>query len=162
MVKVIIADAGPLIALAGIDRLDLFKALFSTLWITSSVKKECTVKPGKDTDTILAALKSGWIKEKNIQINSRQSPRSLGKGEIDTIEWAKQLAVQKKACLLILDDRLARKYATESGLDFIGTVRVLDIAEQKGIINNAESTINTISSRGYRISPDILKKLRNQ
>ena len=111
---------------------------------------------------ILTALKDGWVKENNVQTNSLQSPRSLGKGEIDTIEWAKQLAAQEIVCLLILDDRLARKYAAESGLYFIGTVRLLDIAEQKGIINSAESTINTISSNGYRISPDILKHLRNQ
>jgi len=64
------------------------------------------------------------------------------------------------SCLIILDDRLARKYASECGLNFIGTVRLLDIAEQKGLIEDAAATIDEISSNGYRISSEILKMIR--
>ena len=67
---------------------------------------------------------------------------------------------QKIISLIILDDRLARKFAIASGVDFVGTVRLLDIAEQKGLIDSAELTIKEISSNGYRISPDILSIIR--
>lgn len=164
MAKIIIADAGPLIALAGVNKLGILRELFTTTWLTTSVKDECIVKPGKDTDLIISALDDGWLKEKEIQFQlalSQKSPqRSLGRGEIDTIEWARQLIRQKISSLIILDDRLARKFALESGLDFIGTVRLLDIAQQKGLIENAELTIKEISSNGYRISPEILKLIR--
>lgn len=163
MVKIIIADAGPLIALAGVNKLEILRELFSITWITTSVKEECTAKTGKDTAQIISALSEGWLREKNrFRLTSppKKLSGSLGQGEVDTIEWARELTQQKAASLIILDDRLARKYALELGLNFIGTVRLLDIAEQKGLIDNAESLIEKISSNGYRISTEILKVIR--
>ncbi len=164
MGKIVIADAGPLIALAGVGQLKIFKELCSTIWITTSVKKECTIKAGKDIESILSALSEGWLKEEKFQYDLTHSeknpPKSLGQGEIDTIEWGKQLAQGNISCLAIIDDRLARKYAHESGLNFIGTVRVLDIAEKKDLIDSAELLIEQISSNGYRISADILTVIR--
>ena len=176
MVKVVIADAGPLIALAKIDRLDILQSLFSTIWITTSVKNECIAKPDKDSGLIISALSShinspevnsselktiAWIQEKEIQTDRQYYPKSLGMGEIDSLEWAKRLIEQNKECLVILDDHLARKFAVKSKLPFIGIVRLLDIAEQQGIIKNAELIINKISSNGYRISKEILKLIRS-
>lgn len=59
-----------------------------------------------------------------------------------------------------MDDLLARKQAVKLGLAFIGTVRLLDIAEKQGIIADAEAVIDAISSTGYRISKNILQQLR--
>ena len=175
MVKVVIADAGPLIALAKINRLDILQCLFSTIWITTSVKKECIAKPGKDSESILSALslkmnsldvnsseinKTAWIKEVEIHSDWYNYPKSLGMGEIDSFELAKQLIEQNKECLIILDDHLARKYAAKYKLPFIGTVRLLDFAEQQGIIEDAGLIIDKISANGYRISKEILKLIR--
>jgi len=55
--KIIIADAGPLIALAGVNQLNLLSDLFSSVWITTSVKEECLAKSGKDTMNIDSAIK---------------------------------------------------------------------------------------------------------
>lgn len=41
MARVVIADAGPLIAFAGVDRLSLLRSLFTDIYITRSVKAEC-------------------------------------------------------------------------------------------------------------------------
>ncbi len=180
MVKVVIADAGPLIALAKINRLDILQSLFTTIWITTSVKNECIAKPGKDSELIISALSShinnlevnpevnsselkteAWIQEKEIQSDGQNYPKSLGMGEIDSLELAKQLIEQNKECLIILDDHLARKFAVKSKLPFIGIVRLLDIAEQHGIIEDAELIIDKISSNGYRISKKILKLIRD-
>jgi len=186
LAKVVIVDAGPLIALAKVNRLDVLQSLFSTIWITTSVKNECIAKPGKDSEIIISALspevnsleagrsdknssdknssgisKITWIKEIEIQSNRQNYPKSLGIGEIDSLELAKQLIEQNKECLIILDDHLARKFAAKSKIPFIGTVRLLDIAEQQGIIKNAELIINKISSNGYRISREILKLIRS-
>ena len=55
--------------------------------------------------------------------------------------------------LLIMDDRLARREATRRGLDYTGTVRMLHLAEQRSIVDNAEGTIQHMTECGYRISP---------
>ena len=64
--------------------------------------------------------------------------------------------------LLIMDDRLARRYALRKGLKIIGTVRLLDLAEQKNLIESAERCIQDLAEFGYRIPMDLLKKIRSQ
>ena len=162
MDKIIIADAGPLIALAGINNLSLLSNLFSTVWVTSSVKEECLAKSGKDSSNIAKAIEMGWLKEKEVIVNPDLYSNYLGDGEISSIEWAKQLTSEKCPCLIILDDKLARKYAFECKLNFIGTVSLLDIAEKKGLIKSAELLIQQISLNGYRISINILQQVRLQ
>ena len=160
MDQIIIADAGPLIALAGVNRLSLLSDLFSTIWITTSVKEECLAKSGKDSSDIKEAIEVGWLKEQEVIISPDLYSTCLGDGEISSIEWAKQLTSRDCSCLLILDDKLARKKAFESNLNFIGTVSLLDIAEKKRLIKSAELLIQQISLNGYRISVDILQQVR--
>ena len=64
--------------------------------------------------------------------------------------------------LLILDDRLVRRYALRRGLNFVGTVRLLDAAERRGLVRDAADCIARIAERGYRISPDLLEHVRKR
>lgn len=83
---------------------------------------------------------------------------SLGRGEAEAI----QLAEETPQSLLILDDRVARRQALRRGLAFIGTVRLLWLAEQRGVIDDAEVIIQRMIGVGYRISPRILQQLKAQ
>ncbi|GAB6042382.1 DUF3368 domain-containing protein [Endothiovibrio diazotrophicus] len=40
-----------------------------------------------------------------------------------------------------------------------GTVRVLLVAEQRGLIESAESVVNGMAARGYRISAELLRSV---
>ncbi|HHJ21171.1 MAG TPA: DUF3368 domain-containing protein [Gammaproteobacteria bacterium] len=80
----------------------------------------------------------------------------MGDGKKEAIS----LAAQHEKTLLIMDDRLARKQAKKYGISFIGTVRILDIAEQQGIIMDAGKIIEIMRKNGYRISPSILAMIR--
>ena len=94
-----------------------------------------------------------------VSVSTRRShPSSLGAGEIEAI----QLARETEEALLIVDDRLARREATRSGLDYIGTVRMLHLAEQRSIVGDAEAVIQRMAECGYRISPLLLRQLRAQ
>lgn len=52
MARIIIADAGPLIALSAIDGLSILRLLFSEVTVTESVKDECLAKTGLDAQRI--------------------------------------------------------------------------------------------------------------
>lgn len=157
MARVVIADAGPLIALAGIDQLGLLRQLFARITIVETVRDECFAKPGCDAGRIGVAIAEGWlIVETPPKASSPLSP-SLGMGESDSI----RLAMEKPDdALLIVDDRLARRYALKQGLHIIGTVRLLDLAEQHGLMASSEQCIQKMAEFGYRISIELLKKLR--
>ena len=157
MARAVIADTGPLIAFAGIDRLSILRSLFSEVSITESVKAECLVKTGLDAQRIDAALGEGWLV--SVPVEKRLPPLSpsLGIGESDSIRFASQAQGES---LPIVDDRLARRYALQKGLDIVGTVRLLDLAEQRGLMESAESYIREMSGFGYHISAALLQRLR--
>ena len=153
----VISDAGPLIALAKTDSLFVPRDLFSRIRIPEAVWLECVQKTGADSRRIEQAAREGWLNV--VSVAARRSlPPSLGVGESEAI----QLASETEKTLLIMDDRLARREATRRGLDYIGTVRMLHLAERRSIVDDAEGMIQRMAEFGYRISPLILRQLRAQ
>ena len=132
----VISDAGPLIALAKADSLFVPRDLFSRIRIPEAVWLECVQKTGADSRRIEQAASEGWLDVVSVA-TKRSHPPSLGIGEVESI----QLALETEKALLIMDDRLARREATRHGLNYIGTVRMLHLAEQRSIVDNAEATI---------------------
>ena len=159
MAQIVIADAGPLIAFAGIDGLSILQTLFSEIYVTESVKEECSVKPGVDAQRIKVAVENGWLVVKPGRVQLHPLSPSLGAGESDSICFALEAP---ESSLLIMDDRLARRYALHRGLNIVGTVRLLDLAEKRGVIESAERCIQSMSDFGYRVSNDLLKIIRSE
>ena len=152
---VVVSDAGPLIALARIDSLFILEHLFSRIRIPQAVWLECREKPGEDSRRIERAASEGWLSVAPVTVE-RPYPRSLGRGEVEAI----QLARESVPSLLIVDDRLARREAMRLGLDYIGTARLAYLAERASIIDDAESLVQRMTEGGYRISPQVLERLK--
>ncbi len=159
MARIVIADAGPLIAFAGIDGLSILQQLFSEVTIVGAVKGECLAKPGVDAQRIEDAINKGWLVVAPVVEHSPPLSPSLGVGESDSIRFALEMLEES---LMIMDDRLARRYALRRSLNIVGTVRLLDLAEQRGLIESAEQCIQEMSDCGYRVSNEILKKIRSE
>lgn len=61
-VEIVVADAGPLIALARLQLLDLPIRLFHRIVITQTVLAECDAKPDRgEGAAIKAAIEAGWM-----------------------------------------------------------------------------------------------------
>ncbi|MGB1109842.1 MAG: hypothetical protein ACPG4N_05775, partial [Gammaproteobacteria bacterium] len=54
----------------------------------------------------------------------------------------------------------ARRYALRCGLNIVGTVRLLHLAEMRGLIVDAESMLGRMADAGYRVSLELLQRLR--
>ncbi len=159
MARVVIADAGPLIALAKGDLLHILVKLFGRVYIPSIVQQECLAISNDDSRRIVQAIEDAvLIVEDLAEKYYLVLPRSLGQGEKQAIS----LAARHDDALLILDDRLARKQAARLGIAFVGTVRLLVHAEEQNVIDSAEAIIKTMRERNYRISPEILKAIRRE
>jgi predicted nucleic acid-binding protein len=164
MARIVIAGAGPLIAFASIDALAVLQKLFSEINITAAVRHECTAKPGTDSQRIEAAIDEGWLVTSaadTITPGFAAEPlsSSLGAGESDSIRFALQ---SPDKSLLIVDDRLARRFALKRGINIVGTVRILDLAERRGLIKSAELSIAGMIAIGYRVSTELLKQIRSE
>ncbi len=159
MARIVIADAGPLIALASIDVLPMLRGLFSRICVTGAVRDECLAKAGADAHRIGAAINEGWLGVQRVKSAGPPLSPSLGIGESDSIRFAMKAL---ESALLIVDDRLARRYALQKGVNIVGTVRLLDLAERRGHIVSAERCINEMADCGYRISIELLRKTRSE
>ena len=154
---IVISDAGPLIALAKVDSLFIPRDLFSRIYIPEAVWLECRKKEGVDSRRIEQAANDGWLDIVSVSTR-RPFPLSLGSGEAEAI----QLALETENPLLIMDDRLARREALRRRLNYIGTVRMLHLAESRSLIADAAVVVRRMAACGYRISPLLLQQIRAQ
>ena len=104
-------------------------------------------------------VENGWLVVKPGRVQLHPLSPSLGAGESDSIRFALEAP---ESSLLIMDDRLARRYALHRGLNIVGTVRLLDLAEKRGVIESAERCIQSMSDFDYRVSNDLLKIIRSE
>ncbi len=153
---VVIADAGPLIALDKINQLDLLHALFAEILITQAVADECLHDQSADAVLIKQALDSGWLRCVDNPIFKHPLSRSLGLGEQSSIEYALQ---NEHDTLLILDDGLARKQALRKQLVIVGTAALLFATQRKTLIADAKVLIVELNKVGYRISAAVVAQL---
>ena len=116
------------------------------------------VTEGVDAQRIAASIRDGWLV---VEAHARESvplTPSLGLGESDSIRLALE---DREHSLLIMDDRLARRYALRKGLNIVGSVRLLDMAERRGLMQSAQGCIRQMSDFGYRVSVDLLDQIRS-
>ena len=95
----------------------------------------------------------------NVRANSlTKIVRDLGKGETSVI----LLGIENPNCLLILDDRLARKVARNLDLRITGTIGILILAKENGIIKAIKPYLDKLSDIRFYLSKEhrnlILKK----
>jgi predicted nucleic acid-binding protein len=157
--RVVIADAGPLIALARIEALGLLRQLFGRVCITIAVRDEILpAKPGfPDADLLSSTLAQGWIDILDWP-TSDFKPLNPGvdAGEASAIHAANQLREQGNTVLVVMDDRAGRFEARRLGLDLIGSAEVIGLAKNQGLISAARPLLEKMVASGYFIGPAIL------
>jgi predicted nucleic acid-binding protein len=89
----------------------------------------------------------------------KKAPDPLLDSILDTGEASViQLARERKAKLVLIDERKARKVArTVYGLKVIGTVRVLVEAKRAGFLQSVNESIQEMREGGYWIHDDIVQ-----
>lgn len=146
MSKFVVADSSCLISLSRIGKLDVLHELFGGIIIPEAVYYEVVVR-GAGRIGAEEVKKAKWIKKQKVQnaLAVGAFKVNLGAGESEAIA----LASERKADFLILDDFKARQTAEELSLEVIGTVAVLQKAEEKGIIDNLQSVLQNLRDVGF-------------
>jgi predicted nucleic acid-binding protein len=83
---------------------------------------------------------------------------NLGKGEASCIRAAINLLERGHECLLLIDDREARRAAASIATIYVsGTAAVVGAAKQAGLIASAGTVFDQLRQRGFRISEAIVQ-----
>lgn len=78
----------------------------------------------------------------------------MGRGETDVISWA----YLNPGYEAILDDRLARNCAASLGIPVRGTVGVILLAKQEGLLSEVKPLLSRLMESGFRIGPELLQE----
>jgi predicted nucleic acid-binding protein len=151
---VVVADAGPLIALARIDSLALLAVLGGAVHVPLAVEQECLCRPWRPgAQQIAAALSDGAL---------LRFPGSGGTGDAAVIptlgagESAAIAAAQALGALLLIDERRGRAAAAARGIDVVGTLGLLVIARRSGHLGPLAPALSRLEAAGYHLAPRLV------
>jgi predicted nucleic acid-binding protein len=135
--RVVVADTGPLNYLTLIDAIDLLPKLFDRIFVPAAVHDELT-------DDGTPAVVRAWIAQVPAWLEIKPNPDSGGDDGIATVlddgeRAAIALAGLIGADLILMDDRDGVVFARAKGFAVTGTLGVLDLAAQLGLIDLAQA-----------------------
>lgn len=147
-----VVNASPLIVLAKVEQILLLKDLCEEMTIPSGVKEE--IDEGPENDPARIGLKSDgkkWVRDVG-PINPVISAWDLGQGETEVLNWV----YEHPGYEAILDDKAAKNCASSVHIKVHGTIGIILLAKQEGIIEKVSPILNRLPKVGFRIHPAIL------
>ena len=154
--RLVIADTGPVNYLVLIGHIDLLPALFDKVILPSAVQAELTDPSAPPSVRNWIANPPAWL---NVhEAPSRQPDQASMEGLDEGEAAAIALAILLDADLLLMDDREGVIAARGKGLRVTGTLGVLDLAAQRGLVNFAEA-VNSLRRTTFRIPEALLDSL---
>lgn len=145
----IVADAGPLISLARIDRLSLLPAIFGRIVVPPRVHAEVTVEGAVGANRLVAP---SWLEVRALPSSSELASLDLWaqRGEGEAILLAEALAAP-----LLIDDRRGRELARLRGIPVTGTVGAVIAAKLRGLTPSVGPVLQALESAGVHLGPQL-------
>ncbi len=157
----VVSNTSPLINLAWIGQLGILRELYGTIHIPEAVWHEIVVQgdgqPGAEEISNANWINTCAVDNKLLALALHQE---LDAGEAEAIA----LAIEQKAGLLLMDERLGRETARYFGLNYTGVIGLLIEAKQKGLIGSIRAYLDRLRTiAGFHISRSLyLKVLQDQ
>jgi predicted nucleic acid-binding protein len=150
---IVICDTSPLIALSIVDKLELLEALFEEVVIPVSVFNELnkTDKPESQRIAVWAQGKVAAAMNKQL-LQSFSLLLDMGESEAMTLYF------EKEADFLLIDEKKGRKIATYNKINIVGSLGILLLSKQKGLIPLIKPFLNRLQQSYIRISDELYLK----
>ena len=152
--RLIVADAGPLIALSRIGKLSLLADLFDDVVVPTVVLNElCLEEQRPGVEQLATALnQQKWLR--SMTAKDQRAIPGLDDGEAAAIRLSAQLK-----CPLLIDERRGRTAAKHHDLQVVGTGRILLWAKEEGMIDSVQASLKELKAAGYRLSDQLCRRL---
>ena len=157
-VRFIVADAGPLIALAVGGVLTQAIEMLGGIYVPEAVLKECTSDVSAPGSQLIAAAaaKRGFELIADLDLASFDAAlaHGLGTGEVAVLAFA-----QQRKLVALIDERRARRIATRLQIAVIGSGAVLAQLKLQGRITSVQPVLQLWRQHSYFVSPAVEKQI---
>lgn len=154
---IVVADAGPLIHLSLLGRIDLLATLYGRITIPDLVYQE-VVHSGEGLAGSKEVREADWIDV--VEHAPRADLFRLLRAQLDPGEAAAiWLAAERKAELLLSDDRQARLAAERLGFRVRGSLGILAEAKRRGLLAEVAPLFAELREKGVWLSSDLTDKI---
>lgn len=156
----VICNTSPIIGLMSINCLSFLWQLFDEVFIPQAVERELcadSLEHPQEVEEIKKCISEGRFKVYQVQ-NEDIVKKLYGKlhyGELEVIVGAKEYNLP----LAVIDERAARKMASDFLVDTIGILGILALAKKQGLIERVKPDIDRLRSNGYRISETLYAQI---
>lgn len=156
MTRPIVADAGPLIALARTGYLHLLRDVLGVVVIPPAVHDELRLDSNMPGAAILrvAVRTDRWIRKRALRSPHGSLGLALGVGETEAI-----LLARERKAVLLMDERRGRRAAKAKGIALVGTARILLEAKQRGLLKEVTPALLALTESGYRITRELRERI---
>lgn len=149
--RTVVADTSPLNYLVLIDHASILPALFGTVVVPESVRRELLRPETPQPVSQWIAASPPWLEVKPDIVDHDISLESLDEGEREAI----LLALSLDAALILMDERAGVAVARRKGFAVTGTLGVLDLAARRGMIDLA-AAFERLRRTSFHCRPDLL------
>jgi hypothetical protein len=152
--RLVVADSGPLIALARIGRLDLLLKVVEQVLVPHTVAEECTRDPEKPgARAIRMALQSRLLQE---AADPDTTALAAALVQADPGELAAIALAATFPAPVLIDDAVARRIARAHGVKVIGTAGMLLRAKHAGAVGSIAPLLAQMRANGYFLSDALI------
>ena len=153
--RLVIADTGPANYLILIGHIDLLPRMFERVVLPAAVEAELS-------NSLAPPAVRRWIAEFPAWLEIARTPAvTLSTGIHKGEAAANALATAMHADLLLIDDRRGIRAAKQSGLRVTGTLGLLDLAAERGLVDFADA-IRKLEGASFRRPQALLQVLLNK
>jgi len=156
---IVISDASPLHYLVLVGEAEILHRLYGQVLVPLAVIEE--LQRGRTPTAVRSWVSDppSWLEivPRGLVVAPGLGLELLGEGEREAIA----LAMNRRADMLLMDDREGVKEARRLGLTVTGTLGVLQRAAERSLLDLSE-VVKRLQSTNFRASPEVVRALLEQ
>ena len=148
--SLVVSDSGPIRYLVLCGAIQVIPQLYGELVIPGAVAEELTQPETPDAVRVWVQTLPQWASVRKARTTDPAT--QLGQGEREAIALAREL----NAAQLLVDDRVARRVATERGLSITGTLGILELAAERRLLE-LPNALQRLLQTNFRIDAELIR-----
>ena len=148
---VVVADTTPLNYLILIGQVELLRELFGKVMIPEAVLAELRHPKAPAAVATWLLRHPDWLTVE--KVDRLDETIQLGHGENEAIS----LAVERHISIVLMDERRGRSAAEARGLLPVGTLNILDLADERGLVDGV-AMLEALKQTNFRADSELLDR----